>query len=128
MRVVLVGTPDERARLRARLPADVEVVREVGTVAAARSARHDADGILIATAPAEDVDGVDDGLVEPLTRRELDVLALLADGLPNKRIAGELGISDQTVKFHVASICGKLGAVNRTDAARRALRLGMIPL
>ena len=56
------------------------------------------------------------------------MLELLAQGLPNKGIAARLGISDQTVKFHVAAICGKLGAANRTDAARRALRLGVISL
>jgi len=67
-------------------------------------------------------------LVEPLTARELEVLELLAQGLPNKSIAARLGISDQTVKFHVAAICGKLGAANRTDAAHRALRRGLIPL
>ena len=48
------------------------------------------------------------------------MLELLAEGLPNKAIAARLGISDQTVKFHVASIAGKLGAANRTDAVRRA--------
>ena len=53
---------------------------------------------------------------------------LLAEGLPNKAIAVRLGISDQTVKFHVASICGKLGAANRTDAVRRAVRRGLISL
>ena len=63
-----------------------------------------------------------------MTARELEVLELLAQGLPNKAIGFRLGISDQTVKFHVASICGKLGATNRTDAARRALMQGMIPL
>jgi DNA-binding NarL/FixJ family response regulator len=55
-------------------------------------------------------------------------LQLLAEGLPNKRIAALLGISDQTVKFHVAAICGKLEAANRTDAVRRAVRRGLIVL
>jgi DNA-binding NarL/FixJ family response regulator len=65
---------------------------------------------------------------EPLTPRELEVVALLTEGLPNKAIAQRLGISDQTVKFHVASIYGKLGASNRTDAVRRALRRGIVTL
>jgi DNA-binding NarL/FixJ family response regulator len=65
---------------------------------------------------------------EPLTAREVEVLELLAEGLPNKSIAIRLGISDQTVKFHVASICGKLGAANRTQAVRRGVRRGLISL
>ena len=65
---------------------------------------------------------------EPLTPREHDVLELLAEGLSNKGIAARLGISDQTVKFHVASICGKLGVANRTEAVRKALRRGLITL
>lgn len=65
---------------------------------------------------------------EPLTVREVEVLELLADGLSNKAIAARLGISDQTVKFHVAAICGKLGAANRTDAVRRAIRRGLVSL
>jgi DNA-binding NarL/FixJ family response regulator len=73
------------------------------------------------------VDGTD-GYSEPLTARERQVLALMAEGLPNKAIAGQLGISDQTVKFHVSSISGKLGAANRTDAVRRAVRSGLITL
>jgi DNA-binding NarL/FixJ family response regulator len=66
--------------------------------------------------------------LEPLTPREIEVLELLAEGLPNKAIAERLHISDQTVKFHVASISGKLGAANRTDAVRRAVRRGLITL
>jgi DNA-binding NarL/FixJ family response regulator len=66
--------------------------------------------------------------LETLTPREIQVLELLAEGLPNKAIADRLGISDQTVKFHVASISGKLGASNRTDAVRRGVRRGLITL
>ena len=54
---------------------------------------------------------------EELTSREMQVLQALAEGMPNKTIARRLGISDQTVKFHVSSIYGKLGAANRTDPA-----------
>ncbi|MBI4263346.1 MAG: response regulator transcription factor [Acidobacteria bacterium] len=78
-------------------------------------------------ATADDGDG-DEVFAEPLTPREREVLELLAEGLPNKAIAARLQISNQTVKFHVASIAGKLGAVNRTDVVRRAVRRGLIAL
>ena len=52
----------------------------------------------------------------------------LADGLSNKAIAARLGISDETVKFHLSAIFGKLQATNRTDAVRQALRRGMVEL
>ena len=65
---------------------------------------------------------------EALTHRELEVLELLAEGLPNKGIADRLGISDQTVKFHIASIMGKLGASNRVETVRRAVRRGLLSL
>ena len=78
-------------------------------------------------APAYE-EGEDESLAEALTPREIQVLELLAEGLPNKAIAARLQISDQTVKFHVASIYGKLGAANRTDAVRRAVRRGFIAL
>lgn len=67
-------------------------------------------------------------LIEALTERELDVLQLLAEGLSNKAIALQLGISDHTVKFHVNAIMGKLDAQNRTEAVVRATRLGLIML
>lgn len=66
--------------------------------------------------------------VEALTAREHDVLALLADGLSNRDIAGRLDISEHTVKFHLASIFGKLGASTRTEAVQRGLRLGVIEI
>ena len=66
--------------------------------------------------------------VGELTPRELDVLRLLAERLPNKSIGQRLDISEHTVKFHVNSILGKLGAQNRTEAVTLASRLGLILL
>ena len=70
----------------------------------------------------------DEPLLEQLTPRERTVLALVADGLPNREIARELDISEHTVKFHLASVFGKLGASSRTEAVRRGLRLGLIEI
>ena len=83
-----------------------------------------ADAFLVAASGDAD----EPRLVEPLTARELQVLTLLANGLPNKQIATKLAVSEEPVKFHLASIFGKLGASNRTDAVRQALRRGLVPL
>jgi DNA-binding NarL/FixJ family response regulator len=63
---------------------------------------------------------------EPLTPRETEVLALLADGAANKEIASRLRISEHTAKFHVSSILGKLGATTRTEAVARGYKEGLI--
>lgn len=63
---------------------------------------------------------------EPLTARELEVLQLLAQGLPNKLIAQRLKISEHTAKFHVSAIMTKLGAASRTEAVTRAARRGLL--
>ena len=131
VKVILIGPPAARARLSEALPDGLDVVGETRTLAEARSLPITADAWLVAATSAGEFYGNDQDELEgrePLTPRELEVLELLAQGLPNKAIAARLGISDQTVKFHVAAICGKLGAVNRTDAARRALRKGVIAL
>src|SRR5215471_4489022 len=67
------------------------------------------------------------GPVDPLTARELEVLAMLAAGTPNRAIAKELFVTVFTVKKHVSHVLGKLGAANRTEAVARARELGLIP-
>jgi DNA-binding NarL/FixJ family response regulator len=129
MRAILVGPPGVRDRLRWDLETrSIEVVGEFDTIVDARRTGLDAD-IVVSTPdplmPAADRDRV---FEEALTRRELEVLELLAEGLPNKGIADRLGISDQTVKFHIASIMGKLGASNRVETVRRAVRRGLLSL
>ena len=125
MRAILVGSADDRARLRAQLADDsIAIVGEFASLGEARRADLAADAIMLAGGrPAGDESPVD-----ALTPREREVLELVAEGRSNKAIAEALGISDQTVKFHVASINGKLGAANRTEAVRRAVRRGLIVL
>jgi DNA-binding NarL/FixJ family response regulator len=125
MRVLLAGSPSDRARLRSQANGSLDVAGEFDSLAAARASELDSDAILVAP---DSIDHDEDGFDEPLTAREVQVLELLAEGLPNKAIAARLEISDQTVKFHVSSISGKLGAKNRTDAVRRAVRRGLITL
>ena len=146
MRVFLVGRAKDRDRVRAELldagfeiVADSEAVTDTAappppvdaivTATAERTFRagdvRTSDGTALGSAALDDSTALD---VEPLTAREQDVLALLVEGLPNKAIAHALGISDQTVKFHVAAITGKLGAANRTDAVRRAIGRGLVAI
>jgi len=65
-------------------------------------------------------------LIEELTPREREVLEMLAEGLSNKEIASRMQISEHTVKFHVASIFGKLGASSRTEAVMLGIRQGLV--
>jgi DNA-binding NarL/FixJ family response regulator len=124
MRVILVGSPEARARLRADLSASGHTIAgEAETLTAARAISAPHDAYLVAS---DQVDGLP--LAEALTVREREVLDLVAEGLPNKAIATRLNISDQTVKFHVASIAGKLGASNRTEAVWIATRRGLITI
>ena len=67
------------------------------------------------------------GIIEPLTSRELQVLQMLAAGMPNQGIARQLVVSLDTVKKHVSHVLGKLGAASRTEAVARARQLDLIP-
>ena len=125
VKVLLVGSESDREELRTQADeAGIAVIGEYGTLQEARASETGADAILLAAPHA----ALETTVVEKLTARESDVLELLAEGLSNKAIAARLGISDQTVKFHVASIAGKLGAANRTDAVRLAVRRGLLAL
>jgi len=119
-----------RAGVRAVLPREVtpEQLRAALEAAAAGLVvvhRSEVDTFLPATVGSS---APVDELLEPLTRREREVLQMLAAGLANKEIAARLAISDHTVKFHVASILGKLGASTRTEAVSAGIRRGLVLL
>jgi len=80
--------------------------------------------VLLPSSEATDADPLT--LHDPLTSRESEVLALLAEGAGNREIAAKLGVSEHTAKFHVSSILSKLGATTRTEAVTRGYRLGLI--
>jgi DNA-binding NarL/FixJ family response regulator len=129
MRVVLVGRAVDRDRLRPELlESGIEIAAETLTLTAARESSGQVDAYVVARGATDESPIARRPYNEPLTPRELEVLNLIALGLPNKAIADRLGISDQTVKFHVAAIISKLGASNRTEAVRVAVRRGLIDL
>ena len=133
-------------------PAVVVLAEHAGGTARAEARRSGARGVLPRTASAGEiaaaVAAVAAGLVvlhpdvvasprpasadtpsasgEPLSAREREVLALLAEGLGNKAIAARLGISSHTVKFHVAAILDKLGAGTRAEAVTVGVRRGLL--
>jgi two-component system, NarL family, response regulator YdfI len=119
-----------RAGVRAVLPREVtpEQLRAALEAAAAGLLVVHPSDLDNALPAAANMPATADELPEPLTRREREVLQMLAAGLVNKEIAARLAISDHTVKFHVASILGKLGASTRTEAVSAGIRRGLVML
>jgi len=118
-----------RLGVRGVLPADTEPMQMgIALNGAARGLLVLAPGEIAGVQPAVGSREFPDELVEPLTPREKEVLRLLAAGLSNKEIAARLKLSEHTVKFHVASILGKLGASSRAEAVSIGMRHGLILL
>ena len=118
-----------RAGVRAVLPSGIEwreIAAAIEAAAAGLTVLDSASLDLLLRAPGAPAKGPSETLVEPLTERELEVLELVAAGLGNKEVAARLEISEHTVKFHLASIMGKLGAGSRTEAVTLAIRQGLI--
>jgi DNA-binding NarL/FixJ family response regulator len=121
-----------RAGVRALLPRDAPPAAILGAIDAAASGMalidpHELESLLAGSPAAQPVE-VAAAPLTPLTPRELEVLRMMADGAANKEIAWRLGISEHTVKFHVASILGKFDAGTRTEAVALGLRKGLILL
>jgi len=118
-----------RAGVKAVLPSGMDEAEIVAAIEAAAAGLVVLDAAGIETflnAPSAVARGSSENLVEPLTRREVEVLQLVAAGLGNKEVAARLKISEHTVKFHVASLMGKLGAGSRTEAVTLGIRHGLI--
>lgn len=112
-----------RLGVRALLPGDATAEQVLAAVGAASSGLalidpQELETLLPAATPAS--------TPAVLTPREREVLGLMAEGAANKIIAWKLGISEHTVKFHVASILTKLNAATRAEAVARGMRQGMI--
>ena len=114
------------AGARGLLPRDVDGDALLAALAAV------AQGLAVVDAAFADALGAPTGTVpdgvEPLTDREREVLALLAEGLPNKLVADRLSITERTARYHVAQILAKLGAQSRTEAVVTGARLGLVAL
>jgi LuxR family transcriptional regulator, maltose regulon positive regulatory protein len=104
--------------------------RQPGRAAVSRAARDHLNRVVQAFRPRvgrpEGVAAAATGLIEPLTRRELEVLGFIAAGRPNQEIAEQLVVTVATVKKHTSHIFDKLGAANRTQAVARARELRLI--
>jgi NarL family two-component system response regulator YdfI len=114
-----------RSGIRAVLPGDLgprEILAAVEAAAAGLAVLHPQDiPALVAERPL-----LPPAPAQTLTPREIQVLAMLAEGQGNKTIAWKLGISEHTAKFHVASILSKLNAGTRTEAVTMGIRQGLI--
>lgn len=117
-----------RLGVRAVLPPDGSAAEILAAIQAAAAGMAvidpgDLESLLTAATPQPAAEPA-----TPLTARELEVLRMLAEGAANKTIAWKLGISEHTVKFHVAQILAKLNAGTRTEAVTLGIRQGLILL
>jgi NarL family two-component system response regulator YdfI len=133
--VVLLLDTSDHALVNSALRSGVRaVISREATPEEIESAIQSVNAGLIVMAPEslpvllQDVRPTAEALAEPLSERELEVLDVIAEGLSNKLIAHRLGISEHTVKTHVASIFAKLGAASRTEAVSIAIRRGLVML
>lgn len=118
-----------RLGVRALLPRDALPAAILAAVEAAANGLAAIDpGDLDSLLSASPAPAAVEGETTELTAREKEVLHMLAEGAANKIIAWKLGISDHTVKFHVASIFAKLGASSRTEAVTIGIRKGLVLL
>ena len=118
-----------RAGARAVLPPDAsaaEIRAAVHAAAAGLAVMRPQDlELLLAAAPETAGPPAPEG-TSPLSPRELEILRMLAEGMANKTVAWKLGISEHTVKFHVAAILARLDAASRTEAVTIGIRRGLI--
>jgi two-component system, NarL family, response regulator YdfI len=120
-----------RAGVRGILPAGISSAQLAAALQAAVAGlivMHPAEIPVVSQSVGPPLRQLAADLAEPLTPREREVLQRLAGGLANKQIADQLNISEHTVKFHVASILGKLGAGTRTEAVALGIRHGLVLL
>ncbi|MBA3318365.1 MAG: hypothetical protein H0T50_09795 [Gemmatimonadales bacterium] len=115
---IALRDPDRRQALIRILRAD-PMVRLVGSEAEADVVCREAEPVPLSLSVA---------VADVLTPRELEVLALAGDGLDNRAIGRQLGITRSTVKHHLEAVYAKLGVHGRTEAVREGMRRGMISL
>jgi two-component system, NarL family, response regulator YdfI len=116
--------------VRAILPRDAggpEILAAIEGVAAGLTVLSSEEMDALLPARSENI-AAEMVIEEALSAREIEVLAMIAEGLANKEIAARLNISEHTVKFHVSSILGKLGATTRGEAVARGVREGLIAI
>jgi len=122
---------DEGPPMAALLQSLIRARQRSRAAAVSQAAREHVNRVVRAFRPSmgrpEGAASAVSGLMEPLTRRELEVLGFIAAGRPNREIAQELVVTLETVKKHTSHIFDKLGAANRTEAVARARELRLIP-
>ncbi len=125
-----VGSDLLRQGARAILPAGISPTELIAALRAVTSGLIVLHPSTVAAIPhaAVNTSRSTEEWIEPLTKREKEVLQMLAAGLGNKEIAAKLNISDHTAKFHVGSILGKLGVSTRAEAVAMGIRRGLVLL